>query len=89
MKFKQIKCYRPTLSTEKALNPYFHILEDVRTNPYLEGYIFSEDLSFSAHISTSTKKANRMLEFIQANHTGCPQRPNGLGYVSMVRSGLE
>ena len=71
-----IKCY--IMSTAKSLNPYFcqlngHILETVETKPY-SGVILSEDLSFTAHISTVTKKANRMLGFIQRNLKGCPQR---------------
>ena len=65
-----------------------HILEQVKTNPYL-GLNISDDLKWTSHISKITSKANCTVCFLRRNLRQCPQECKKLAYLAMVRSTLE
>ena len=65
-----------------------HILEVVETHPYL-GVQLSQDLKWSHHINTITKKANSTLGFLRRNLRSCPEECRKAAYISLVRSLLE
>ena len=94
MKFNASKCYILSISKEQIRKSYFHyqlndtILKHVSTNPYL-GILFSENLTWSAHINKITSKANSTLGFLQRNLHNCPRKCKQTAYVSLVRSLVE
>ena len=49
-----------------------HVLEQVKTNPYL-GLTISDDLKWTTHISKITSKAGCTLGFLRRNLRQCPQ----------------
>ena len=65
-----------------------HIIEQVKTNPYL-GLSISDDLQWGNHISKITSKASCTLGFLRRNLLQCPQECKQLAYLAMVRSTLE
>jgi hypothetical protein len=90
MKFNAKKCY---IMSMRQKSSYFyqldqHILEQVKTNPYL-GLNISDDLKWSSHISKITSKASCTLGFLRKNLRQCPQECNKLAYLAMVRFTLE
>jgi hypothetical protein len=90
MKFNAKKCY---IMSMRQKSSYFyqldqHILEQVKTNPYL-GHNISDDLKWSSHISKITSKASCTLGFLRRNLRECPQECKKLAYLGMVRSTLE
>jgi hypothetical protein len=90
MKFNAKTCYKMSMRQKSS---YFyqldqHILEQVKTNPYL-GFNISDDLKWSSRISKITSKASCTLGFLRRNLRQCPQECNKLAYLAMVRSTLE
>ena len=65
-----------------------HILEQVKTNPYL-GLKISDDLKWSSHTSKITSKASCTLGFLRRNLRQCSQECKKWAYLAMVRSTLE
>ena len=94
MKFNASKCYILSISRDQSKKSNFHYqlnetnLKHVTTNPYL-GILFSDNLSWSAHISKITSKANSTLGFLQRNLQNCPRKCKQTAYVSLVRSLVE
>ena len=90
MTFNAKKCY--IMSTRQKSSYFYqldqHILEQVKTNPYL-GLNISDDLKWSSHISKITSKASCTLGFLGRNLRQCPQECTKLAYLAMVRSTLE
>ena len=84
MKFNTKKCY--IMSYFYQLDQ--HILEQVKTNPYL-GLNISDDLKRSSHISKITSKTSSILGFLRRNLRQCHQECKKLAYLAMVRSTLE
>ena len=90
MKFNAKKCY---IMSMRQKSSYFyqldqHILEQVKTHPYLGLNIF-DDLKWSSHIGKITSKASCSLGFLRRNLRQCPQECKKLAYLAMVRSTLE
>ncbi len=65
-----------------------HILEVVTEAKYL-GVTISNNLTWTAHITNITNKANSTLAFLRRNLKSCPQPLKETAYKSMVRSVLE
>ena len=90
MKFNAKKCY---LLSSRNISSYFYkindqILKRVETNPYL-GITFSEDMKWTTHINSITKKANSTLGFLRRNLRFCPKECKKNAYIALVRSKLE
>jgi hypothetical protein len=90
MKFNAKKCY---IMSMRQKSSYFyqldqHILEQVKTNPFL-GLNISDDLKRSSHISKITSKTSSTLGFLRRNLRQCPQECKKIAYLAMVRSTLE
>ncbi|KAK7105620.1 uncharacterized protein [Littorina saxatilis] len=90
MRFNASKCY--ILSINKSSDFYYQldnsILQNVRSTPYL-GILLSDDMKWSPHISSITKKANCTLGFLRRNLQRCPPRCRQQAYLSLVRPLLE
>ena len=90
MSFNAKKCYIMTIRKKTTffykLND--HILETVSSIPYL-GVKISEDLKWSEHIGTITKKASSTLGFMRRNLRSCPTDCRRAAYFCLVRSKLE
>ena len=90
MKFNADKCY--ILPINQKTSRYYQlnntILKHVDTNPYL-GLMFSKDLTWTAHITNTAKKASSTLGFLRRNLSRCPQECRKTAYLALVRSILE
>ena len=89
-KFNARKCYIMSLRS-KSSHLYSlenHILKQVPSIPYL-GVHVSDNLSWSEHISTITKKANSCLGLLRRNLRSCPEECRRIAYLALVRSVLE
>ena len=90
MKFNADKCY--ILPINQKTSRYYQlnktILKHVETNPYL-GLQFSKDLTWTAHITNTVKKASSTLGFLRRNLSRCPQECRKTAYIALVRSTLE
>jgi len=58
-------------------------LREVNKARYL-GVIISDDLQWSAHVSTITKKANSTLGFLRRNVKNAPPKLKEIAYFSLV-----
>ena len=90
MKFNADKCYILPINQKSS---HFYqlnntILKHVDTNPYL-GLLFSKDLTWTAHITKTAKKASSTLGFLRCNLSRCPEECRKTAYLAMVRSTLE
>ena len=92
MRFNASKCYIMSLGTGNLSSKFYSlnntILKTVPTNPYL-GILFTDDLTWSNHISKCSKKANSSLGFIKRNLRHCPQTCRRNAYLALVRPVLE
>ena len=94
MRFNATKCYILSINRNINKKSLFHyqlngtILKHVTNNPYL-GILFSQDLSWSDHITKISKKANSTLGFLQRNLKNCPRKCKQAAYLSLIRSVLE
>ena len=91
MKFNATKCYiMSLLSKSSHLNSLENqILKQVSLIPYRLGVQLSENLSWSEHISSITKKANSCLGLLRRNLRSCPEECRRTGYLALVRSVFE
>ena len=48
------------------------------------GVTLSNDLEWSKHIATMTKKANSKLSFLRRNLKGCPEKLKQTAYFSLI-----
>lgn len=90
MRFNAKKCFILSIKTRSS---FFYsldqtILQQVPNNPYL-GILLSEDLKWSTHISSTSKKANSTLGFIRRNLRHCPTNCKRNAYIALVRPLLE
>ena len=53
------------------------------------GVTLSNDLEWSKHIATMTKRANSKLSFLRRNLKGCPEKLKQTAYFSLIRSFME
>ena len=53
------------------------------------GVTLSNDLEWSKHIATKTKKYNSKLSFLRRNLKGCPEKLKQTAYFSLIRSFME
>ena len=92
MHFNASKCYTMSLGLGDLSSKFYSlnntILKSVPTNPYL-GILFTDDLTWSNHISNCTKKANSSLGFIRRNLKHCPKPCRRNAYLALVRPILE
>jgi len=90
MRFNAKKCY--IMSIKQRSSRFYdlsgHILQQVKTNPYL-GVTISEDLKWEPHISKITGKASSTVGFLRRNLKMCPTASKKLAYVTLIRSTLE
>ena len=77
---------RSPLYTEYRING--HNIHKVSTAKYL-GVIIDHNLSWSDHIGAISRKANRILAFLQRNLKKCSTPIKSLAYFTYVRSILE
>ena len=63
-------------------------LEQVDSFPYL-GVTISNKLKWSAHVSMTAAKANKLLGTIKRNLWNCPKNVKEIVYTSLVRPKLE
>eukprot|EP00745_Piridium_sociabile_P009324 TRINITY_DN16486_c0_g1_i8.p1 TRINITY_DN16486_c0_g1~~TRINITY_DN16486_c0_g1_i8.p1 ORF type:complete len:256 (-),score=44.82 TRINITY_DN16486_c0_g1_i8:150-917(-) len=92
MRFNATKCYVMSFSHTPTSQFMYSldntILKSVSSNPYL-GIQFSDNLKWSHHISSITKKANSTLGFLRRNLYHCPQTCKRNAYLALVRPLLE
>jgi len=92
MKFNASKCnimsVKRGLNIQRFYHMDGHVLASTTTAKYL-GVTFTDDLSWSTHISEVAKRANQKLGFVKRNLRGCPTKCKALAYISLVRSGME
>ena len=92
MNFNATKCYTMSIGLGKLSSKFYSlnstILKSVPTNPYL-GILFTDDLTWSNHISSCSKKANSSLGFIRRNLKHCPKPCRKNAYLALVRPILE
>ena len=90
MRFNAKKCY--ILSVRNKSEHFYtlnkHILERVKSNPYL-GIQISEDLKWKEHINNTCKKASSTLGFLRRNLQHCPIECRKTAYIALVRSIME
>lgn len=90
MRFNASKCY--ILSINKTSDFFYQldstILKNVQSTPYL-GILLSDDMKWSPHISSITKKANSTLGFLRRNLRRCPPNCRQQAYLSLIRPSLE
>ena len=92
MKFNATKCYIMSFA-RRSPSQFFYsldntILKSVSTNPYL-GIQLSENLKWSTHINSITKKANCSLGFLRRNLKHCPTVCKRNAYLALIRPLLE
>ena len=89
MKFNTRKCYIVSLCKSSHLHSRDNqILKLVPLIPYL-GVQLSENLSWSEHVSTITKKVNSSLGLLRRSLRSCPEECRKTAYLALVRSVLE
>ena len=90
MKFNADKCY--ILPINQKSSHFYQLnntkLKHVDTNPYL-GLLFSKDLSWTAHITKTAKKASSTLGFLRRNLSRRPVECRKTAYLAMVSSTLQ
>jgi len=92
MKFNATKCYIMSFA-RRSPSQFFYsldntILKSVSSNPYL-GIQLSENLKWSTHINSITKKANCSLGFLRRNLKHCPTVCKRNAYLALIRPLLE
>ena len=92
MRFNATKCYIMSLARKKKSSFFYSldntILQSVSNNPYL-GVQFSENLTWTHHINSISKKANSTLGFLKRNLRHCPAVSRRTAYIALVRPLLE
>ena len=93
MRFNAKKCHIMRISRSSSPFTRFYslcntVLSEVSCAKYL-GINISNDLQWSAHITSISSRANSSLGYIRRNLRGCPSKLRELAYISMVRSALE
>ena len=92
MNFNATKCYTISIGLGQLSSKFYSlngtILKSVPTNTYL-GILFIDDLTWSNHISSCTKKANSSFGFITRNLKHCPETFRKNAYLALVRPILE
>ena len=90
MRLNATKCYILSINNKSNFRYSLNntILKEVPNNPYL-GILLSQDLKWSDHIASITKKANSTLGFLRRNLHHCPTSCRRNSYLSLVRSVLE
>ena len=92
MSFNATKCNIMSIKRGVNLDRFYHmnghILASVKSAKYL-GVTFSDNLSWSTHISEIAKRANQKLGFVKHNLRGSPAKGKVTAYISLIRSGLE
>jgi len=93
MKFNASKCHTLRVSNQNKLVLHDYklhdlVLESVSSAKYL-GLTFTNNLSWSHHISNITSKASKTLGFIRRNLALAPKRTRTIAYGSLVRPQLE
>ena len=93
MGFNKAKCFtmRITHKRKPILNQYTmggHILEEVKSHPYL-GVELSSDMSWNKHINQISTKANIILGLLRRNLSCCDGSTKSIAYSALVRPLLE
>ncbi|KAL8603391.1 hypothetical protein ACOMHN_004242 [Nucella lapillus] len=90
MNFNPKKCF--ILGIQQSSNFIYTLcntpLQHVSSNPYL-GILFSNDLKWSTHIASTTKKASSTLGFLRRNLHFFPQHCKKNAYLALIRPLLE
>ena len=93
MDFNAAKCH--LLSVTRKLSPLKNSysiggvpLKQVTHHPYL-GVELSEDLNWGNHVNNVAPKAQRTLNFLRRNLSGCSQDTKAAAYNTLVRPVLE
>ena len=92
MRFNADKCHIMSIKKGQS-KPYLYqlcnkILSSVTKEKYL-GVMLSQEMSWSAHISSITTKAHQKLGFLRRNLKGSPQECKKLAYTALLRPALE
>ena len=92
MRFNAEKCHIMSIKKGQA-KPYLYelcntILSSVTAEKYL-GVMLTQEMSWSAHISSITTKANQKLGFLRRNMKGSPQECRKLAYTALLRPCLH
>ena len=95
MKFNTSKCHIMRVGNTKWTR-FYHLNNDILTevdNASYLGVLFTNDMSWSPHISSIVSKANQWLSFIRwnlrRNLRGSPFKCREIAYTSLVRSQLK
>ena len=91
MKFNTSKCHILRVGNTKWAR-FYHLNNDILTevdNANYLGVLFTNDMSWSPHISSIVSKAHQRLGFIRRNLRGSPFKCREIAYTSLVRFQLE
>jgi len=93
MSFNAAKCEVKRISRKKTILQKIYTikgqaLQEVNKARYL-GVVISNDVQWSTHVSTITKKANSTLGFLRRNLKNAPPKLKEIAYFSLVRSVVE
>ena len=93
MIFNPLKCYvlKITRSKKPVMFDYTidgHILETVKSNPYL-GVELTDNMSWEKQVNKVVTKGNKALGFIRRNLGTCPEEVKKQAYLALVRPHLE
>ena len=90
MRFNTSKCQVMSICPKSShfYNINGHILKHTPQEKYL-GIILSDDLKWTPHINSTTKKANAVLGLLRRNLQFCPEQCKRTAYIALTRSILE
>ena len=86
MRFNTSKCQVMSICPKSShfYNINGHILKHTPQEKYL-GFILSDDLKWTPHINSTTKKANAVLGLLRRNLQFCPEQCKRTAYIALTR----